>query len=150
MNNSEKDESTVNNPNPKNNNIDNDKKTDKNNNQNNDQSLSSESSFNSKYSTDNIYKIDTHIISKQTNYKQNYDIQESPIVKHFISWRLETKKRFYKQGKILLFKKTINGSSLYWVGNGHMYRLGEKIIQALKARINIAQGEALGNELQES
>jgi len=26
-----------------------------------------------------------------------------------------------------------------------MYRLGEERIQALKARINIAQGEALGN-----
>jgi len=36
------------------------------------------------------------------------------------------------------------------VGNGHMYRLGEKIIQALKARINIAKGKALGNDLQES
>jgi len=28
---------------------------------------------------------------------------------------------------------------------GFMYRLGEKLFKALKARINIAQGEALGD-----
>jgi len=31
------------------------------------------------------------------------------------------------------------------LAQGRMYRLGQERIQALKARINIAQGEALGN-----